>query len=64
MVADCRLITESVALVDADGEQLVAMAFDAGQYGRSRRLAKGSPEMTGSPLLDCRSRSMQTQMPP
>jgi hypothetical protein len=41
--AGCRLINESVAsaaLVDADGEQLTAMAFEAEQYRRMKALGQ------------------------
>ncbi|PZS16100.1 MAG: hypothetical protein DLM57_11430 [Pseudonocardiales bacterium] len=40
-VADCRLINESVAsaaLVDSNGEQLTAMAFEAEQYRQMRSM--------------------------
>lgn len=42
-VADCRLINESVAtaaLVDADGKQLTAMAFEAEQYRQIKALGQ------------------------
>jgi hypothetical protein len=43
MVAGCRLVNESVAsaaIVDADGEQLTAMAFEAEQYRQIKALGQ------------------------
>jgi hypothetical protein len=43
MVADCRLVNESVAsaaIVDADGGQLTAMAFEAEQYRQIKALGQ------------------------
>ncbi len=43
LLSDCHLINESVAaaaVVDADGRQLTAMAFEAGQYRQLRALGR------------------------
>ena len=69
LLSDCRLINDSVAfakIVDADGQQVTAMAFEAEQYRQLRAFGHRVSGPPGSPHSASTSKStpMRTPSPP